>query len=123
VPIPTGGAIHGHGQHQRRGELHLRPTVVRLPGVRAFAETTDREAIELFLREYEIVRIDRHRSKEPVEGHRLRPDAHLLRFFGDMSSFEITSGRIQEYRLQRPEKTMPFGPGHLFWLRGAPFAG
>jgi integrase len=68
-------------------------------------EKTFREASELFLREYDIITFGQ-RSKDYVRGQHSRSDVHLVPFFGKMGLSEITSGKVQEYRIHRLEETI-----------------
>lgn len=63
-------------------------------------EKTFREAAEQFRREYEII-TEGQRHPMYVEGHRIRLRLYLEPFFGDMGLSEITSGKLQEYRIHR----------------------
>ena len=76
---------------QRRGEV--------------VGEKTFREAAEQFLREYEIITEGR-RNAQYVEGHGRRLKLHLLPFFGRMGLSEVSSGKLQEYRIRRREHTI-----------------
>src|SRR5262249_51101326 len=63
------------------------------------------EASEQFLREYDII-TQGQRSRIYVNDQHRRSRIHLVPFFGAMGLSEITSGTIQEYRIQRLEKAM-----------------
>jgi integrase len=76
---------------QRRGEV--------------VGEKTFCEAAEQFLREYEIITEGR-RNAQYVEGHGRRLKLHLLPFFGRMGLSEVSSGKLQEYRIHRRENTL-----------------
>ena len=68
-------------------------------------EKTFREASEQFLREYELITLGQ-RSKAYVKGQHSRANVHLVPFFGKLGLSEITSGKIQEYRIHRLEETI-----------------
>jgi integrase len=59
-----------------------------------------RDAATQFEREYEII-THGQRSPHYVRGVRDKLRLHLIPYFGDMVLSEITSGRIQEYRMYR----------------------
>ena len=65
-------------------------------------EKTFRDASEAYLREYDII-TQGQRSKIYVEGQHSRSRVHLVPFFGSMGLSEITSGKVQEYRIHRHE--------------------
>ncbi len=65
-------------------------------------ERTFREAAEQFRREFETITAG-ERNKTYVTGHWRRLDLHLLPFFGDLGLSEVTSGKLQEYRIKRRE--------------------
>jgi integrase len=46
------------------------------------------------------------RNKHYVEGQHWRSSGRLVPFFGDLGISEITSGKIQEYRLRRHQETI-----------------
>jgi integrase len=68
-------------------------------------EKTFREASEQYLREYDII-TQGQRSKIYVEGQHSRARVHLVPFFGSMGLSEITSGKVQEYRIKRHEEAI-----------------
>jgi integrase len=68
-------------------------------------EKTFREAADRFLSEFEII-TQGQRSKIYVKGHELRMSAHLVPFFGPLGLSEITSGKVQEYRVHRHKEAM-----------------
>jgi len=68
-------------------------------------EKTFKEAAERFIREYEIITMG-ERNPEYVETQRRRIETHLMSFFGDMGLSEITSGKVQEYRIYRKEASI-----------------
>ncbi|MBZ5564574.1 MAG: phage integrase SAM-like domain-containing protein [Acidobacteriia bacterium] len=68
-------------------------------------EKTFREASEQYLREYDII-TQGQRSKDYVKGQHWRSTVHLVPFFGHWGLSEITSGKVQEYRIHRHEETM-----------------
>src|ERR1700730_11479540 len=63
-------------------------------------EKTFRQAAEQFLKEYEII-TEGTRSRKWVAGYGIRLRLHLLPFFGDLGLSEITTGKVQEYRVER----------------------
>lgn len=65
-------------------------------------EHSFREAAQQFRREFETI-TQGERNKTYVEGHWRRLDLHLLPFFGDLGLSEVTSGKLQEYRIKRRE--------------------
>lgn len=64
------------------------------------AEKTFREVAEVFEKEYEVI-TEGQRSPRWVEGHKIRLRLHLVPFFGELGVSEVTSGKVQEYRLHR----------------------
>ena len=68
-------------------------------------EKTFREASELYLREYDII-TQGQRSKIYVEGQHSHSRVHLVPFFGSLGLSEITSGKVQDYRIHRHEETV-----------------
>jgi integrase len=68
-------------------------------------EKTFREASEQYLREYDII-TQGQRSKDYVKGQHWRSTVHLVPFFGHLGLSEVTSGKVQEYRIHRHEETM-----------------
>lgn len=63
-------------------------------------ERTFNQAADQFLKEYVAITGD-ERSKKWVESHGIRLRIHLLPFFGDLGLSEVTSGKVQEYRVMR----------------------
>ncbi len=63
-------------------------------------EKTFRQAADRFVQEYEII-TEGQRSPLYVKGHNIRLRLHLLPFFGDLGLSEVTSGKLQEYRVHR----------------------
>jgi hypothetical protein len=63
-------------------------------------EKTFKAAAQQFEREYEVI-TEGQRSPDYVEGHRSRLRNHLLPFFGELGLSQVTSGRVQEYRIYR----------------------
>ena len=61
---------------------------------------TFREAAERFIDEFETI-TQGQRSPVYIEGHKLRIKNHLNPFFGNMVLSDITSGKIQDYRIHR----------------------
>src|ERR1700680_1940102 len=68
-------------------------------------EKTFRDASERFLREYDII-TQGERSKGYVRGQHCRSTLHLVPFFGGFGLSEITSGKVQEYRIHRHEEAV-----------------
>jgi integrase len=64
------------------------------------AGPTFKKAAEQFLAEYETI-TEGQRSKGWVEAYDWRLRVHLLPFFGKLTLSEITSGKVQEYRIER----------------------
>jgi integrase len=69
------------------------------------SERTFREASDQYLREYDII-TQGQRSKHYVRGLHERSANHLVPFFGHLGLSEITSGKIQEYRIHRHEESV-----------------
>jgi integrase len=63
-------------------------------------EKTFRQASEQFLLEYEII-TEGQRNPMYVDGHKRRIAKWLNPFFGDLGLSEVTSGKLQEYRIHR----------------------
>ena len=72
-----------------------------------------REAGKLYLREFDII-TQGERSLTYARGQHARTDGHLIPFFGNMVLPEITSGKVNEYRIRRLEQSKA--------LRGKPLA-
>ena len=68
-------------------------------------EKTFREASEQYHREYDII-TQGQRSKDYLRGQHLRSKVHLVPFFGHLGLSEITSGKIQDYRIHRHEEAL-----------------
>ncbi len=68
-------------------------------------EKTFRQASEQYLREYDII-TQGERNKDYVKGQHWRSECHLVPFFGHMGLSEITSGKVQEYRIKRHEEAV-----------------
>jgi integrase len=68
-------------------------------------EKTFRHASEQFLREYDII-TQGERSKGYVRGQHCRSILHLVPFFGQLGLSEVTSGKVQEYRIHRHEEAV-----------------
>ena len=68
-------------------------------------EKTFREASEQYLREYDII-TQGQRSKIYVKGQHWRSTVHLVPFFGHLGLSEITSGKVQDYRIHRHEESL-----------------
>ncbi len=62
-------------------------------------------AAKQFLREYEII-TQGERNAQYVVGHSRRLRLYLLPFFGEMVLSDITPGIVQEYRIDRREKSI-----------------
>jgi integrase len=73
------------------------------------SEKTFRQAADLFLKEYEII-TEGHRSPRWVQGHGIRLRLHLLPFFGDLGVSEVTSGKVQDYRVHRITSRLESNP-------------
>ncbi|MDX2307780.1 MAG: site-specific integrase, partial [Hyphomicrobium sp.] len=73
------------GKH-RRGEIKT--------------EKTFRDASAQFMREFEII-TEGQRHPGYIEGHKIRLRVYLNPFFGDLGLSEVSSGKIQEYRIHR----------------------
>ena len=71
--------------------------------MRGKIEKTFREASEQYLREYDII-TQGQRSKDYVKGQQWRSTVHLVPFFSHLGLSEITSGKVQEYRIHRHEE-------------------
>src|SRR5262245_59620804 len=67
-------------------------------------EKTFTEAAALFEREFEII-TQGQRSPRYVDLQKGRLRVHLIPFFGKMGLSEITSGKVQEYRIHRHEQS------------------
>jgi len=61
------------------------------------------EAAKLYLREFDII-TQGQRSPTYARGQHARTNGHLIPFFGKMALPEITSGKINEYRIRRLEE-------------------
>ena len=68
-----------------------------------------REAAGQFMREYQVITAG-ERNAEYVRGHSRRLRLHLVPFFGDKVLSEITAGLVQEYRINRIERSPPGKP-------------
>ena len=64
------------------------------------SEKTFREAAAKYEGEYEVI-TDHSRNKTYVDGNYRRIRLYLNPFFGDLGLSEVTSGKIQEYRVLR----------------------
>lgn len=67
------------------------------------AERTFKDAANAFQSEYEVI-TEGQRSVKWVEGHKARIRLHLMPFFGKMGLSQITSGAVQDYRVDRIQK-------------------
>jgi integrase len=63
-------------------------------------ERTFADAAEQFMLEYEFI-TEGQRNPHYVEGHKLRLKNYLVPFFGELGLSQITSGKLQEYRIYR----------------------
>ena len=63
-----------------------------------------REAAKLYLREFDII-TQGQRSPTYARGQHARTNGHLIPFFGNMVLPEITSGKVNEYRIRRLEES------------------
>jgi integrase len=63
-----------------------------------------RDAGKLYLREFDII-TQGERSPTYARGQHARTDGHLIPFFGNMVLPEITSGKVNEYRIRRLEES------------------
>jgi integrase len=63
-------------------------------------EKTFRQAAEKFEQEYVAI-TEGHRSPKWVQGHSIRIRLHLNPFFGDLGLSQVTTGKVQEYRVYR----------------------
>ncbi len=68
------------------------------------SEKTFKQVAAIFEAEYETL-TEGERSPEYVQGHKDRIRVHLNPFFGVLGLSEITSGKVQEYRVHR--RTVP----------------
>jgi integrase len=66
---------------------------------------TFKKAADQFLAEYETI-TNGQRSKEWVDSYNLMLRVHILPFFGKLTLKEITSGKLQEYRVHRRHTAM-----------------
>jgi integrase len=69
------------------------------------SEKTFREVSEHYLREFDIM-TQGERNKHYVEGQHWRSSGRLVPFFGNLGISEISSGKIQEYRLRRHQEAI-----------------
>lgn len=63
-------------------------------------EKTFAQAAKQFLKEYTAI-TDGERSEKWVESYEIRLRLHLLPFFGNLGLSEVTSGKVQDYRVMR----------------------
>ena len=63
-------------------------------------EPTFRDVAGVFMQEYAVL-THGERSPRWVEGHAIRLRLHLVPFFGDLPISQVTSGRVQDYRVMR----------------------
>lgn len=64
------------------------------------SEQTFAHAATVFEREYEVI-TEGERSQKWVDGHKARIRLHLKPFFGKMGLSQLTSGAVQDYRVER----------------------
>lgn len=74
-------------------------------------EKTFKDVADQFLSEYEVI-TEGQRSPKWVEGHAIRLRVHLNPFFGSLPISEITSGKVQEYRVHRMTPQPDKNPEH-----------
>ncbi|MBO6541604.1 MAG: site-specific integrase [Alphaproteobacteria bacterium] len=67
-------------------------------------EKTFKQAAEQYEREYEVI-TEGNRSPVYVRGNKTRLRLHLIPFFGNLALSEVTSGKVQDYRMHRLEST------------------
>jgi integrase len=65
-------------------------------------ETTFAEAANQFMREFELI-TEGQRNPDYVAGHKRRINKYLIPFFGKLPLSQVTSGKIQDYRIWRAE--------------------
>ena len=65
-----------------------------------FSERTLKDAAEAFQNEYAVI-TEGQRSEKWVDGHKARIRLHLMPFFGKAGLSQITSGAVQDYRVDR----------------------
>jgi len=84
--------------------LHLRGQaavgVLATPAEEAKAEPTFAEVADQFMKEYALL-TEGQRAPRWVQGHEIRLRLYLLPFFGSLPISEVTSGKIQDYRVMR----------------------
>lgn len=76
------------------------------------SEKTFKQAAEQFMKEYEVI-TEGQRSPKWVEGHAIRLRLHLVPFFGEYGVSEVTSGKVQEYRVHRMTTTLDKTTGEI----------
>jgi integrase len=69
-------------------------------------EKTFKHAAEQFEKEYDVI-TGGNRSTVYVTGHKLRLKNYLVPFFGELGLSEVTSGKVQEYRIFRQTNSVP----------------
>ena len=67
-------------------------------------EKTFADAAAQFLREYPVI-TEGQRNEQYVAGHERRLNKHLLPFFGEKGLSKVTAGLVQEYRIERLNKS------------------
>jgi integrase len=72
-------------------------------------EKTFKEAATLYEREYEVI-TEGQRSERYVQGQKDRLRVHLNPFFGRLALSDVTSGKVQEYRVHRRETSRTGNP-------------
>ena len=75
-----------------RGQSHA--------GILKAREITFEKVAKQFLLEYEAI-TEGQRSEKWVEGYEIRLRLHLIPFFGKLGISEVTSGKVQDYRVMR----------------------
>ncbi len=63
-------------------------------------EKTFKQVADQFLKEYGVI-TEGQRSPKWVEGHAIRLRVHLNPFFGNLAISDVTSAKVQEYRVHR----------------------
>ena len=69
-------------------------------------EKTFQQAAERFEKEYEVM-TGGERNKKHVQDHYARLRNHLIPYFGKLGLSEITSGKVQDYRIMRMDREKP----------------
>lgn len=74
--------------------------VLPAPSEEAKPEPTFADISDQFIKEYAVL-TEGQRAPRWVQGHQIRLRVHLIPFFGDLPISQVTSGKIQEYRVMR----------------------